>query len=91
MKEFDLNSIIRVKLTEEGINLVNERYSQMGVYLQPDEEGYFLLAMWQFMNIFGKYMQSGQNVLQDCVILINERDLTTHKGKKLGMKKGKQI
>ncbi len=48
----NLNRKIKIKLTQYGIDILNERYSQMGYYKQPDSNGYFTFSMWEFINIY---------------------------------------
>ncbi len=78
MKEFILNSSIKVKLSQEGISILNERYSQYGCYKQPDSEGYFEFQLWEFMNVYGKYMSPGEVPFLETSILLKEKDLKEH-------------
>ncbi len=84
MKEYGLNDIIKVKLSETGIEVLNERYSQYGYYKQPDSEGYFEFQLWEFMNIYGKYMNIGNiDVLKESKIVLDDKYLTEHKRRSL--------
>ena len=94
MKEFNINDEIKVKLTEKGIKVLNAYYInayQRKYFYCPDENGYYRLQLWVFMNIFGPYMHIGNNdMFEDMNILINEDDLMTHRASRTLKKKGKQ-
>lgn len=72
-KMFNINDCVKVKLTDEGINILREQYNSMlkqltseqkkamGSFKLPevDEEGYTKFQFWDLMNHFGQYMYNG--------------------------------
>lgn len=87
MKALNLNTVIRVKLTEEGQKIYKHRWDELrnltgnSDYLPDDskpvdKDGYSKFMLWEFMNIYGPYMKigrSGQIVKND--IFIDDDDL----------------
>ena len=75
MKQINLNSQVKVKLTEEGIKILENNHNcllkQYGggekakklfgefVPSEVDENGYSSFQLWVLMNTFGNYMYNG--------------------------------
>ena len=75
MKTFNINEPVKVKLTEEGIRILENRHNNLlnqysdkpevrkilGEFKTPevDENGYSSFQLWELMNIFGSYMYNG--------------------------------
>lgn len=76
--EFNLNSHIRFKPTELGKVIFKAHwmpYSKDGEVLEieTDNEGWAEMQLWEFMNIYGSFMNCGINVpVETSVILIDE-------------------
>ena len=69
--KINLNDMIKVKLTEFGKQVHTQRYASINLQIgrilfsmeeampKIDSEGYTQYQLWDFMNIFGPYMQLG--------------------------------
>jgi hypothetical protein len=86
MKQFNINSTVKVRLTEYGKELHKnqwkEFWSSVGKLdkhpykpLETDADGYCEFMMWNLMNKFGSYMILGCEVPFETTILIDEKDL----------------
>ena len=86
MKSFNINSNVRVKLTELGKKMLerdhNEFWSAHGKLNEhpykpheEDENGYVKFQLWSLMYQLGKYCNIGCVMPFDTVILIEEKDL----------------
>ncbi|WP_182004621.1 hypothetical protein [Priestia aryabhattai] len=74
MKVFNINSHIKVKLTEYGKTILYRTYRRN--HDIADEEGYHKFQMWIFIEIFGEYIRIGtENVIEDSNIFIEDVDL----------------
>lgn len=74
MKEFNIKKIVKCKLTQKGIDILNERISQMG-YKTMDKDGYFSFQLWELMNIFGSHVYENGDIIVDDKLLIPETSL----------------
>ena len=79
MKIFNLNNKVKVKLTEEGIKILENKHNEylkmygdnpevkalFGEFTIPeiDEDGYSSFSLVELMNIFGKYMTTTNQIL----------------------------
>ena len=75
MKALNISELVKVKLTEEGIRILENRHNNLlnqysdkpevrktlGEFKMPevDENGYSSFQLWELMNIFGSYMYNG--------------------------------
>lgn len=88
MKTLNLNTVVYVKLTEEGQKIFRHRWDDLrkltesGAYLPDnfksvDKNGYSKFMLWDFMNIYGPYMRIGRldQVIVDNDIFIDDIDL----------------
>ena len=90
MKKLNLNSIVKVKLSDKGKDIfyhqfddINKSISARGCrIIEPrfpdvDNEGYSRFQLWNFMNIYGDYFKLGMDPtpLEDLNIYIDENDL----------------
>ena len=89
MKQLNLNSIVKVKLTDRGKDIyyhqyddINKLYIERGLTpLTPrmpkvDSEGYTKFQLWHFMNVFGEYMCLGlPEVIKPLNLYIEDDDL----------------
>jgi hypothetical protein len=87
MKSFNINSTVKVKLTEYGKRIHKEFWedyfwNSIGrlpeyPYVPPkeDENGYYEVQMWELMQDFGAYCGMGRELPFETVILIDEDDL----------------
>jgi len=86
MKSFNINNIVKVKLTEYGKKMLerdhNEFWGSRGILRdhpytphQEDENGYVKFQLWNLMEKLGKYCGLGCEMPFDTVILIDEKDL----------------
>lgn len=86
MKSFNINSTVKVRLTEFGKKLHKEKWedfwSSVGKlkefpYNPPeeDENGFVEYQLWQLMEDFGSYCKLGKKLSFETVILIDEKDL----------------
>ncbi len=72
-KIFNINDFVKVKLTEEGMRILEAQYNEllkqmppqarksMGPFKKPkaDKEGYSEFQLWDLMHHFGEYMYNG--------------------------------
>lgn len=65
---FNVNSNIKVQLTDIGYRLLIDHYNKYSTYMSVDDvthveliapDGYVTMQMWEFMNIFGKVSYNG--------------------------------
>ncbi len=90
MKKLNLNSIVKVKLSDYGKDIyyhrydeINDRCAKRGAmllktsYPDVDNDGYTRFQLWDFMQLYGKYMLLGNNDvgLENLNIYIDEDDL----------------
>ncbi len=86
MKSFNINSTVKVKLTEYGKQMLekdwNEFWDSIGRLEQfpytpstTDENGYTEFQFWMLMQDLGKYYSLGGKNPFETEILINENDL----------------
>ena len=86
MKSFNVNSIVKVKLTEYGKELYKKRHIDFFgppdgpdrfPYNPPEEDadGYSQFKFWDLMNRFSYYVGIGYKLPFDPDILIDEMDL----------------
>ena len=89
MKKLNLNSPIRVKLTDYGEYIYYHRFDECnkfieqngGVPLAPyypekDDEGLTEFQLWKFIELYGPYIHMGaKNVIEPLNIYIDEYDL----------------
>lgn len=76
----NLNELIKVKLTDLGKDIYYHRFDDVNrrvgrVYITPrfpdvDEDGYTSFQLWDFMNVYGKYMAlASPNVIEPLEIV----------------------
>lgn len=86
MKAFNLNYIIKVKLTDRGKDIyyhqhdrLNKSYGRELIkpsYPRVDSEGFTEFQLWRFIEIYGPYMHmTSPMILEDNNIYINDDDL----------------
>ena len=89
MKSFNINGIVKVKLTPRGIDIFYHQYDELNerareMVLPPlephmpeiDKDGFTEIQLWRFMDIYGKHMRMGlYNVIENNRIYIEEKDL----------------
>lgn len=84
VKKFNVNSWVKVKLTEKGVEELKRQHDELremlpklGEFKEPnvDEDGYTKFQMHDLMNRFGRMVQPGLNPPFEVVILFDEDDL----------------
>ena len=90
MKKLNLNSTVKVKLTDYGKDIyyhqydeLNEQIKQLGRkpikphFPEVDKNGYTQFQLWYFMQLYGTHMQLGvcDNGIDGLNIYIDEKDL----------------
>lgn len=86
MKSFNINSTVKVKLTEYGKQMLerdhNEFWSAWGMLdkypytpRKEDENGYMEFQLWSLIYQLGKYCNIGCVIPFETVMLIDENDL----------------
>ena len=78
----NLNEQIKVKLTDYGRDIFYHRHDEFNKrfsfllpphYPEVDENGYSTFQLWDFMNIYGEYINIGsRNVVQPLEIIYEE-------------------
>ncbi len=72
MKKINYNNFIKIKLTEFGkIVLYNAYKGEISV----DENGFAKMQMWDFIGLFGQYIQKNVSILEDGYIYMDENRL----------------
>lgn len=63
MQSINLNQSVKVKLSDVGLKILSEHYSQYDFKTHNiefkqsiDDEGHFKTQLWDLMNIFGKHI-----------------------------------
>lgn len=73
-KNLNLDAKVRVKLTEDGINVLQNKDSFLLSYV--DSDGYFRKEFWEIMNLFGRNMSVGNAKKPlEMDFLVPEKDL----------------
>ena len=86
MKAFNLNDIIKVKLTDRGKDIYYHQHDELNKFygkevLKPrypkvDSNGFTSFQLWHFMEIYGPHMHIGMNnVIEHNDIYIEKKDL----------------
>lgn len=90
MKIFNINDYVKVKLTDEGLKILEEQHNELlkkmtpdaaadlGSFVAPevDEEGYSQIQLYELMYHFGKYMRmSNSKIPFEMDIQIADEDL----------------
>lgn len=90
MKQLNLNTIVRVKLTDYGKDIFYHRYDKLNEHIisgggkgitprypDVDEKGFSKFQLWDFMSLYGDYFLLGSNnmVIQPLNFYIEEDDL----------------
>jgi len=93
MKNFNINAYVGVKLTDEGLRILELQHNELlkkmtpeaadlvGEFKAPqvDEEGYCQIQLWQLMRSFGTYMYIGNpNLPFEMDIKISDEYLVEH-------------
>lgn len=93
MKKINLNSCVKVRLTERGKEIFRHQYDEVNAYLsgkrlellsmpEPhvDSEGYTELLLWQLIQLYGPHIGIGfPEVFDGIYIYMEEGDLTDAK------------
>jgi hypothetical protein len=75
--EFNINDMIKVKLTERGLNIHKQYHLDLlgnldiSTVPEVDASGYSEFQMWEFMAIFGPHMYNGCKPICSMKILLN--------------------
>jgi hypothetical protein len=82
MKKFNINSEVKVRLTDVGRSLHKKSWEELysidntriPSYIPPqeDEQGYSRFVMWELMQIFGSYLTMGCEIPFETTVLIDE-------------------
>ena len=86
MKKFNVNSFMKVKLTDRGKDVYYHRWDELNKfygkevikpeYPKMDEDGFSTFQWWEFMNIFGPFMENGMDiVIEKNYVYIDEKYL----------------
>ena len=82
-KEFNVNSYVRVKLTEKGMEILKNEHEKMQQafpkwpeWKEPmkDEEGYTKFQCWDLMSRFGEHIALGRLLPFESDILIDIKE-----------------
>lgn len=84
MKQLNWNSVIKVKLNSRGKDIYFHRWDELiekGLkftpsYPEEDEKGFCVFQLWEFMQIYGRYIGVGYpNITEDINIYIDDDSL----------------
>lgn len=90
MKKLNLNDSVKVKLTPLGAEIYFHQFDDLNKVLSSkgakpvtphmpkiDEDGYTLFQLWDFIHLYGEYINIGkQNVIIDMNFYIPDNNLT---------------
>ncbi len=82
MKEYNINSWVKIQLFKEGIEILKKFFGD-DYTPQLDENGYYSMQMWAFISIFGPYIKLGRSCPFDTNILLDEKSIKDHKEGKI--------
>ena len=82
-KEFNMNSLVKVKLTLEGkyflsrCEFLGQKINGTHIFTMEDEQGYIRLRFWEFMKIFGGYIEQPYKnyFFEDLILIDNEENI----------------
>ena len=88
-KTFNINEIIKVKLTQKGKLIylehqieMQKRFNRDGIKIEVplnievDSEGFSSFQLWRFMEIFGSHMYCGaEPAIEECILYLPEGSL----------------
>lgn len=89
MKSINLNDIIKVKLTQKGVDIFYHQHDELNKWLtamkalplkphmpEIDAEGYTEFQLWKFMNIYGQHIEMGMDqVIKPLNIYLKDEDV----------------
>ena len=89
MKKLNWNSIVKVKLSDLGIDLHYHRYDEFNIrnfnlgkarlkptYPDVDENGFSAFQLWEFMQLYGRHIGMAMpNVCEELNFYIEDDDL----------------
>ena len=86
MKQFNINSTVKVRLTEYGKELHKKQWEDFWSscgrlkdfpYVPPETnpDGYCEFQLWDLMEKFGSHFGAGKELAFETMILIDEKDL----------------
>lgn len=89
MKKFNMNDIVKVKLTPLGVDIFKHKYDETNEYIlsrggkpleqpmpQIDEDGLTEFQLWEFIQMYGNYIGiCRESVIVDCTLYFNDKDL----------------
>lgn len=95
MKKLNLNSLVRVKLTDYGEHIYFHRFDECNKFIEKnggtplapsypekDENGFTEFLLWKFIELYGPYIHMGaKNVIVPLDIYVDDYDLETVKDK----------
>ena len=90
MKKLNLNSMVRAKLNQRGVDIYyhqNDDLIERGVDIPRrlpgiDKDGFTTFQLWDFMNLYGKYLEMGApEVLEELSLYIKNDDLEEERPK----------
>lgn len=78
--KINLNELVKVKLTDLGKDIYYHQYDELNarlgrviyepIFPKEDDKGYTLFQLWNFMEIYGKYMRmTMSNVIEPLEII----------------------
>ena len=74
MKKFNLNQNVYFKLNNKGKEILKNHWR--GEYVKEDENGFYCMQAWLFLDTFGSYFYIGQlPVIDGNNIYFDENDL----------------
>ena len=88
-KTFNINEIVKVKLTQKGKLIylehqieIQKRFNRdrikidVPLNVEIDSEGFSSLQLWRFMEIFGSHMYCGaEPIIEECILYLPEGSL----------------
>ncbi len=84
IRKLSLNTIVKVKLTEKGVDIYFHQYDDLidkgielaRMYPDIDEDGYTSFRLWSFMNLYGPYIDTDlPTVIDDICLYIPNDDM----------------
>lgn len=80
--KMDLNSLVKVKLTDYGVTVLKARYEKYKLWcykngvkfdefdLELDEDGYYTKTMWRLMEVFGEHLHPKEKTVFESELIV---------------------
>lgn len=71
-KKFNVNDFVKIKLTDYGKELLES--GKLRAHVPRKENGFYVLQLWELMNVFGEHVGNGCKIPFETAILLEVKD-----------------